>query len=90
MQQFEDIPLGNSTMPGSGSSPAPVPVDHLLSPAQKNVSSKSSAGPLFGIVIILGVLILGALYFWGAHLNAQKAQDQVPLIPADNSTQAGS
>lgn len=42
---------------------------------------------MIGIIIILVLLIVGALYFWGAHLNAQaNPEDQVPYIPADNST----
>jgi hypothetical protein len=48
---------------------------------------KSSSGPIVGIVIIIVLLILGGLYFWGAHLNAQNnPENQLPLIPADNST----
>ncbi len=58
------------------------PTDHLLPPAQK-----SSAGPVVGTIIIIVLLILGGLYFWGAHLNAQKnAENNMPYIPADTST----
>ena len=35
---------------------------------------KKSAGPLVGIVIIIIVLILGALYFYGSKLNQQPTQ----------------
>ncbi len=56
--------------------------DRLLPPAHK-----SGAGPLVGVIIIIGLLILGALYFWGAHLNSQKnPENQLPLIPASDST----
>ena len=55
--------------------------DRLLPPAQK-----SSVGPIAGIIIIIVLLVVGALYFWGAHLNAQNdSENQLPLIPADNS-----
>ncbi len=54
--------------------------DHLLPPAQK-----SSAGPVVGIVIIVVLLIVGAFYFWGAHLNAQNPGNNLPLIPGDSS-----
>ena len=54
--------------------------EHLLPPAQKN-----SIGPIVGAVIIVALLILGALYFWGAHLNAQDPEDQLPFIPGDGS-----
>lgn len=57
------------------------PTDHLLPPAQK-----SSMGPVIGIIIIVILLVVGALYFWGAHLNAQNPEDQLPFIPGDGST----
>lgn len=44
----------------------------------------ASAGPVFGTIIIVILLIFGALYFWGAHINQSiNAKDQVPLIPGD-------
>lgn len=39
-------------------------------------------GPVVGAVIIILVLALGALYFWGAQLNKEKETDTLPLIPA--------
>jgi hypothetical protein len=48
---------------------------------------KSGMGATVGIVIIVVLMLFGALYFWGAHLNAQKSQPTPPLIPADNSAQ---
>lgn len=47
---------------------------------------KSSSGPIVGIIIIVLLMLVGALYFWGARLNQQNAEDQLPLIPAENST----
>ncbi len=37
---------------------------------------KRSAGPAVGIVIIVLVLIIGALYFWGSSLN--KSEEPYP------------
>ena len=54
--------------------------EHLLPPAQK-----TPAGPIVGIVIIVALLILGALYFWGAHLNATNPEDNLPLILGNDS-----
>lgn len=54
------------------------PVDHLLPPAHK-----SSVGPIVGTVIILALLVIGGLYFWGASLNRVNPADNVPLIPGD-------
>jgi hypothetical protein len=56
------------------------PTDHLLPPAHK-----SSTGAIVGIVIIITVLIIGALYFWGAHLNTQSTEDALPFILGDGS-----
>ena len=47
---------------------------------------KSGVGPTVGIIIILVLLIVGGLYFWGAHLNRQA--EQLPFIPEQNSTSA--
>jgi len=47
---------------------------------------KSGAGPLVAIIIILLLLIVGAVYFFNAHLHAQAARNQLPLIPASDSS----
>ncbi len=67
-------------MPSSNQTPFDL-TDHLLPPAPK-----PSAGPIVGIVIIITFLIIGALYFWGAHLNAQSPEDTLPLILDDDSS----
>lgn len=33
---------------------------------------ENSVGPLVGIVIIVLILVLGGLYFWGERLNVQR------------------
>jgi uncharacterized protein HemX len=38
---------------------------------------KNSTGPLIGSVIVIVILILGAIYFWGGKLNANKAESSV-------------
>lgn len=53
-----------------------VDTDHLLPPHHKK-----SAGPMIGTVIVVIMLILGALYFWGEKLNKEAQQYQAPLIP---------
>ena len=40
-------------------------------------------GPLVGIIVIVAMLGLGALYFWGKRLNEQAP---VPYIPGDKTT----
>lgn len=46
----------------------------------------SSAGPIIGAIIVIIVLGLGALYFWGARLN-ERAPDDLPLIPGDETAE---
>lgn len=53
--------------------------DHLLPPHQKK------SGPIVGIVIIVVLLIFGALYFWGAYLNAKDTEEQLPLIQGNDT-----
>ena len=45
---------------------------------------KSGAGPVVGVIIIVIVLILGGLYFWGAQLNRE--EEPLPLIPGDSTS----
>ncbi len=45
--------------------------------------SKSSAGPIVGAFIVIIILALGGLYFWGAQLN-QEPEDTLPFIPGDD------
>lgn len=44
-----------------------------------------SVGPFFGIIIVIGMLLVGAFYFWGGRLNNQ-AHTPPPYIPSDIST----
>jgi len=32
----------------------------------------NSVGPMVGVIIIVLILVLGGLYFWGERLNAQR------------------
>ena len=55
----------------------------MLAPRQR----QSGIGATVGIIVILVLVVLGALYFWGAYLNNKNSVDQLPFIPGDNSTQ---
>jgi len=44
----------------------------------------SSAGPVIGTIIVISLLALGALYFWGARLNG--VPEELPLIPGDDAS----
>lgn len=59
-------------------SPAP---DVGPTPQPEAVKQSSSAGPVIGIVIVIVLLALGALYFWGAQLN--QTPQELPFILGD-------
>ena len=44
------------------------------------VTEKSPGiGPWIGAVVVVIILLVGGLYFWGAQLNKQTAEDELPL-----------
>lgn len=45
-------------------------------PATESQAKKPSYGPFIGIVIILVILSLGGLYFWGQLLSKRSADTQ--------------
>jgi len=72
-----------------GMPPAPqekpvIDVSHML-PEHAQRKHRGGSGPLVGIIIIVFLLSIGALYFWGAQLNGREPQP-LPLIPGDSAT----
>lgn len=70
-----------STPPAPSQPPAPQPAANFNMPELPHVPEKllepphqtnGSWGAILGIVIIIIVLIVGALYFWGAQLEKQE------------------
>lgn len=51
--------------------PAPSAMPNEPVPAPIPVQTESKLGPIIGIVIVILVLVLGALYFWGEKLNRE-------------------
>jgi type VI protein secretion system component VasF len=47
---------------------------------------ETSFGPIFGIIIILVLVLIGAFYFWGHLLNERDNQNPPPYIPGDSAT----
>ena len=49
---------------------------------------KGGMGPLIGSIIIIIVLVIGAVYFWGDKLNKQEIKDDAPaaLSASDDAT----
>lgn len=44
------------------------------------------AGPVIGAVIIILILIVGALYFWGAKLNKEANQTPEEILNTEDQT----
>ena len=45
-----------------------------------------SAGPTSGVIIILLILVIGALYYWGVAETRKNNPTPLPLIPGDASS----
>ncbi len=61
-------PPAPAVIPSAPTAPElPKQPEHLLPPVQKG-----SWGAFVGIVIIVIVLVIGALYFWGVQLEKQE------------------
>ena len=65
------------------------PQNNMNMPPQPGMGSdmggakSSSAGPVIGVVIILAIIILGALYFWG-----QRGAPEDTTLESDETTQS--
>jgi len=68
--------------PASLNSPRTVDTGHMLAPHEK----RSNIGPTAGIIVILVLIVLGALYFWGAYLNQKNSVDQLPFITEETES----
>ncbi|HYD93064.1 MAG TPA: hypothetical protein VEB18_01230 [Candidatus Paceibacterota bacterium] len=69
--------------------PVFVPSISQPPPAQPPVSSVPPAkqhrsfGPTFGAIVILLIIVVGALYMWGAHI----AQEQGTSVPVEHESE---
>ena len=69
--------------------PAPIPLSRNVVPPVSSMpkalaaheAHTSGTGPIIGVIIIVLLLVLGGLYFWGAQLN--RTTPILPLIPGD-------
>jgi len=50
------------------------------------INEERSVGPAIGIIVIIAVIVLGGLYFWGQRAEKQKA---VPTPTQTETTTAG-
>jgi uncharacterized protein HemX len=65
--------------------------NQFTSPIQATAPQKShkSAGPIIGILVIIIIMVLGGLYFWGQRLDQQiqQTQEEVPQQSQTQDTQ---
>lgn len=59
----------------------PIAAGNQFPPPQE---PKSGFGPIAGAIIVILLLIVGGLYFWGAKINNQM-NNEMPYIPSDDS-----
>lgn len=48
--------------------------------------ARSSWGSVIGVVIILAMLLVSALYVWGAHVESIKQREAPPHVPQSATT----
>jgi uncharacterized protein HemX len=81
----EDEPVENTT--DSTPEHAPQPNFSPNPEGQNGNNEQKSVGPAISIAIIVLVIILGGLYFWGAKLNRTEEQTKNNLVPSEQSGQ---
>ncbi len=55
--------------------------------ANNNVNSESSVGPVVATIIILAIVVLGGLYFWGQRNSAVNTDIySIPISPSEDTT----
>jgi len=71
--------------------PNPVSIPPQGTPAPQK-EEKGSMGPLIGSIIVIVILVIGAIYFWGGTLNKQEGApvDEQPAAALSSSDDIGS
>ncbi|OHA27108.1 MAG: hypothetical protein A3D52_02245 [Candidatus Taylorbacteria bacterium RIFCSPHIGHO2_02_FULL_44_36] len=57
-----------------------------MEPNATQTSENRPAGPVIGAVIIILILVVGALYFWGAKLNKEANQTPEDILNTEDQT----
>ncbi len=73
----------DNLIPTAGLSNNPLASSHVTDMGHDTVQHTGS-GPVIGIIIIVFMLALGGLYFWGAELNRTQS---TPLLPSASAAQ---
>ena len=75
--QPNNLPQNN--IPSNASIP---PASTVITP-QKN---ESSIGPIIGTIIVIAIIILGGLYFWGKRIDEAKLKQDLVTIEEEVPT----
>lgn len=51
-----------------------APINNVQTPAPEN---KSSIGSIIGTIIVIAIIILGGLYFWGKRIDEAKMKESL-------------
>ena len=82
-QNYNAPDTGDMHMEDAPQSTPPQQQTPPPAPAPEPQKEKGGMGPLIGIVIIILLLILGGLYFWGAHLDKELNDADTELFMED-------
>ena len=76
-----------SNTPSSSVPASPQPDAQTPTPV---VRASSPIGSVVGIIIVIAVIVLGGLYFWGAQLEQEQAmmQEELPFILGDEGNES--
>lgn len=79
-EQQKNMGAGTSTTPPQASVPT----------GQMQPEHHSSMGPVIGAIVVIAILAVGGLYYWGAELrktemNLSNEQEYAPMEVADNT-----
>ena len=72
------------------STPPVTPAQGSAQAGQMQPEHHSSMGPVIGAIVVIAILAVGGLYYWGAELrktemNLSNEQEYAPMEVADNT-----
>ena len=87
-QQQQVNPEEQGGIAPSGESSQPASIEENVSSSEQTSTPQKQMGPIFGIVIIVILLILGGFYFWGAQLSDDsQIQDKTEMTAEEITNQ---
>lgn len=67
---------------------APINEVEQSTPTTPTPETHPSMGPIIGTIVIIAVLAVGGLYYWGAQLNREEAQEAMNSEMATTTEEA--